>query len=174
MLFIILVLSIKVPAIDGLLLECKDGNTVTHYFEFSVPIKEKISQFFDSDNYQTAVNAIVTTKKFLNYSSDSDYYYFNNDRIWRYEPTRIPPKPGRWMINRKTGQMKWDIKECESLSEAGKYIGSLRDDHPCSPYMKKQNLRDEHLGYCEKVSKSKLGSGKIKLYRPSIEEENKF
>ena len=43
-LLIILVLSIEVPAIDGLLLECKKGNTVTHYFEFSVPIKEKISQ----------------------------------------------------------------------------------------------------------------------------------
>ena len=173
-LLIILVLSIEVPAIDGLLLECKKGNTVTHYFEFSVPIKEKISQFLDSDNYQTAVNAIVTTKNFLNYSSDSDYYYFNNNRIWRNEPLRVPPKPGRWMIDRKTGQMKWDIRECESLSEAEKYIGSARDDHPCSPYMKKQNLRDEHLGYCERVSKSELKSGKIKLYRPTIEEENKF
>ena len=173
-LLIILVLSIEVPAIDGLLLECKKGNTVTHYFEFSVPVKEKISQFLDSDNYQTAVNAIVTTKNFLNYTSDSDYYYFNDNRIWRNEPFRVPPKPGQWMISRKTGQMKWDIRECESLSEAEKYIGNLRDDHPCSSYMKKQNLRDEHLGYCEKVSKSKLESGKAALYRPRIEEENKF
>jgi len=170
---LLLPISIKVSAIDGLLLECKKGDTTTHYFEFNIPMKEKIAQFLDSDQYQTAVKATITTKNYLNYSRDSHYYYFNKNKIWRYENT-FPPKTGEWMIDRKTGIMKRDIRECENLSDAEKFIGSGRDDHPCHPNMRRQNLRDEHLGYCEKVTKDNFETGKKKLYKPIAKEKNKF
>tara|TARA_B100000989_G_scaffold297937_1_gene285337 strand:+ start:295 stop:828 length:534 start_codon:yes stop_codon:yes gene_type:complete len=171
--FLLLPISIKVSAIDGLLLECKKGNTATHYFEFSIPMKEKIAKFLDSDQYQTAVKATITTKNYLNYSSESDYYYFNKNKIWRYENI-FPPKTGEWMIDRKTGEMKRNIRECENLSDSERFIGSGRDDHPCHPNMRRQNLRDENLGYCEKVNKDIFELGKKKLYKPSIKEKNKF
>jgi len=172
--FLLLPISIKISAIDGLLLECKKGNTITQYLEFNIPIKEKIAQFIDPDHYQKAVKATTTTKNYLNYSSDSDYYYFNKNKIWRNESYSIPPKIGEWMIDRKTGQMKRDIRECENLSDAERYIGRARDDHPCHPNMVRQNLSDEHLGYCEKVNENKFELGKKKLYKPSAKRKNKF
>ena len=78
------------------------------------------------------------------------------------------------MIDRKTGQMKRDIRECENLSDAERYIGMARDDHPCHPNMVRQNLSDEHLGYCEKVNENKFELGKKKLYKPSAKRKNKF
>ena len=171
--FLLLPISINVSAIDGLLLECKKDNTTTHFFEFNIPIRQKIAQFLDPDGYETPVQVKVTTKNYLNLSWDGDYYYFNKNKIWRYENT-FPPRTGEWMIDRKTGEMKRDIRECENLSDAERFIGSARDDHPCHPNMRRKNLKDEHLGYCEKITKDKFELGKKKLYRPTAKKKNKF
>jgi len=161
------VFSFQVFAINGLILECKKGGVVTDYFEYKSTTKQKIKNKID--DYRNEIDVYISNK----YGLDSkDLHFFNDSRIWAFEGDYLYKEPGEWMISRETGEMKRDVVECESLSDAQKRIGILRDDHPCQPQNRK--LRDKHLGYCTSVSSEKLKLGKRDVYKKPVKKKTKF
>ena len=159
-------LSVQVFAINGLILECKKGSVVTDYFEYKLTFKQRMKNMVV--NLHAEVDVYISNKHGLDYK---EKHFFNDSAIWKYDPFYLN-KPGQWMISRVTGEMKRDVRECESLSESEMVIGIMRDDHPCQP--QNRNLRDEHLGYCTSISSQKLKLGKLDIYKPIDKKKRKF
>jgi len=161
------VFSFQVFAINGLILECKKGAVVTDYFEYKLTTKQKIKNKIE--DYPSVIDVYISNK----YGLDSkEQHFFNDSKIWVYEGNYLNKEPGQWMISRETGEMKRDVRECESLSELDKRIGSMRNDHPCQPH--NRNLRDKRLGYCTSISSQKLKLGKRDVYKTSVKKKTKF
>ena len=159
--------SFQVFAINGLILECKKGSVVTDYFEYKLTTKQRIKNKID--DYRSEIDVYISNE----YGLDSkELHFFNDSMIWVYEGDYLYKEPGQWMIGRETGEMKRDVRECESLSESEKMMGRLRDDHPCQPH--NRNLRDKHLGYCTSISSQKLKLGKRDIYKPTVKKKRKF
>ena len=160
-------ISVQVFAIDGLILECRKGGVVTDYFEYKLTTKQRLKNM--GEDFKREIDVYISNKYGLDYK---EQHFFNDSAIWKYEADYLYKEPGQWMISRVTGEMKRDVRECESLSDMEKMIGSLRDDHPCQP--KNRNLRDKHLGYCTSISSQKLKLGKQDIYKPTVKKKRKF